>query len=219
ETFAVGTEQFPLQRPFLRNSAGLMAELRPGFRVLPETAPVMADAFETGIRTLPRTPPFNRQLASVFDSLAEFADDPVVPLGVQRLADTAAVLRPTVAFLTPAQTVCNYATLWFRNVASLLSEGDSNGTWQRFIIVATPVGPNSEGTPSSAPANGPGIDNHLHSNPYPNTAAPGQPRECEAGNQGYVPGQTTIGNIPGNQGTVTSGQSGATTAATGEVTP
>ncbi|NLT07408.1 MAG: MCE family protein, partial [Solirubrobacterales bacterium] len=42
ETFAVGTEQFPLQRPFLRNSAGLMAELRPGFRVLPETAPVMA---------------------------------------------------------------------------------------------------------------------------------------------------------------------------------
>ena len=67
-------------------------------------------------------------------------------------------------------------TLWFRNVSSLLSEGDSNGTWQRFIIVATPQGPNNEGGPSSAPANGPTEDNHLHTNPYPNTAAPGQPQ-------------------------------------------
>src|SRR5690606_28519817 len=113
-TFALGAEQFPRQRPFLRNATALMAELRPGFRALPATAPVLADAFEAGSRTLPRTPPLNRELARVFDSLAAFADDPVVPLGVRRLADTARTLRPTVAFLTPAQTVCNYATLWFR---------------------------------------------------------------------------------------------------------
>jgi virulence factor Mce-like protein len=214
-TFAVGTAEFPKQRPFVRNSAALFRELRPGFRTLPSTAPVLSDALGIGIRTLPKTPPLNRELASVFDSLAEFAEDPLVPLGVRRLRDTTRVLKPTVAFLTPAQTVCNYATLWFRNVSSLLSEGDSNGTWQRFIIVATPVGPNSEGTPSSAPANGPGVDNHLHSNPYPNTAAPGQPRECEAGNEDYAVGRTTIGNQPGNQGTQTSGQRGASTSANG----
>jgi len=39
-------------------------------------------------------------------------------------------------------------------VASLLSEGDSVGTWQRFVIVLTPNGPNNEGVPSAAPANG-----------------------------------------------------------------
>ena len=72
-------------------------------------------------------------------------------------------------------------TLWFRNVSSLLSEGDTNGTWQRFIIIATPQGPNNEGGPSSAPANGPTVENYLHSNPYPNTAAPGPAQGVRGG--------------------------------------
>jgi hypothetical protein len=62
--------------------------------------------------------------------------------------------KPGLDYVTPYQTVCNYATLFFRNISSLLSVGDRNGTWQRFIIVATPQGPNNEGGPSSAPANG-----------------------------------------------------------------
>ena len=108
-------------------------------------------------------------------------------------------LKPTLTYLAPAQLTCNYLSLWFRNVSSLLSEGDNNGTWQRFIIVATPQGPNNEGGLASAPANGPTLDNHLHSNPYPNTASPGQPKECEAGNERYIAGQTVIGNVPGTQ--------------------
>ncbi len=42
----------------------------------------------------------------------------------------------------------------------------------------------------------------------PNTAAPGQTHECEAGNVVYEKGVTRIGNVPGNQGTRTSGQGG-----------
>jgi hypothetical protein len=145
--------------------------------------------------------------------LADFSTDPIVRLGVDRLRDTAHTLRPTLAFLTPVQTTCNYLTLWFRNIASLLSEGDTNGTWQRFIIVNTPQGPNSESGPSSAPADGPTPDNFLHSNPYPNTASPGQTKECESGNENYLVGQQVIGNVAGNQGTTTSGQ--ATTAGNG----
>jgi virulence factor Mce-like protein len=205
-TLEVGTREFPRQRPFLRNSAGLFRDLRPGVRTLPSSAPVLADALEFGTQTLPKTPPFNRNLARVFESLARFSEDPLVSRGVSQLTRTARSLRPTVAFITPAQTVCNYATLWFRNISSLLSEGDTNGTWQRFIIVTTPQGPNNEGGPASAPANGPAEDNHLHSNPYPNTASPGQTRECEAGNEGFSIGKTTIGNVPGNQGTKTDGQ-------------
>jgi hypothetical protein len=130
----------------------------------------------------------------------------VVPRGIKRLGETVTTLNPLLDFVTPAQTTCNYITLWFRNIASHLSEGDKNGTWQRFIIVATPQGPNNEGGPASAPADGPSVDNHLHANPYPNTAAPGQTKECEAGNEDYLVGKTTIGNVPGNQGTVTQGQ-------------
>ena len=50
--------------------------------------------------------------------------------------------------------------------------------------------------------------NHVHANPYPNAAAPGGPRECEAGNEPYYVGKTIVGNTPGNQGTKTSGQPG-----------
>ena len=83
--------------------------------------------------------------------------------------------------------------------------GDRNGTWQRFIIVTTPQGPNNEGGPSSAPANGPLQSNHLHTNPYPNTAAPGQPRECESGNEEFLAGQTVTSNVPGTQQARTEG--------------
>ena len=83
--------------------------------------------------------------------------------------------------------------------------GRRDGTWQRFIIIATPQGPNNEGGPSSAPANGPTVDNHLHSNPYPNTASPGQPKECEAGNEPFRAGRKVIGNVPGKQPAATEG--------------
>ena len=86
-------------------------------------------------------------------------------------------------------------------MSSLLSVGDNNGTGQRFIIIATPQGPNAEGGPSATPANGPTTDNYLHTNYYPNTAAPGQTDECEAANEPYAVGKQVIGNVPGNQGT------------------
>jgi virulence factor Mce-like protein len=202
------TAQLPEQRAFLRNATAFAADLRPGVHVLPSTLPDLADALAFGRVTLARSPALNRRLAAVFDALQRFSTDPLVPRGIGRLNDTVTSLDPTLKFLTPAQTTCNYATLWFRNVSSVLSEGDSHGTWQRFIIVPTPQGPNSESGPSSAPANGPTEANHLHANPYPNTAAPGQTKECEAGNEPYLRNQTIVGNVPGNQGTQTSGQSG-----------
>jgi virulence factor Mce-like protein len=195
----------PVQRPFLRNAEGLFRELRPGAAALRASAPTIADALEAGTEVLPRTPPFNRRLASLLDELETFAEDPMVPRGLRATTTGLRSLDPTLEFLAPTQTVCNYVTLWFRNISSLLSVGDRNGTWQRFIIVATPQGPNNEGGPSSAPANGPTVENHLHTNPYPNTAAPGQPRECEAGNEPYLRGETVLGNVPGRQAASTEG--------------
>jgi phospholipid/cholesterol/gamma-HCH transport system substrate-binding protein len=195
-------EDFPQQRPFLANSEALFRELRPGVHALSTAAVPLADALEIGTPTLKRSVAFNNRLKPAFEALERFADDPLVTLGVRDLQSTVTILSPTIAHLTPVQTVCNYATLWFRNVSSLLSVGDANGTSQRFIIIATPQGPNNEGGPSSAPANGgvPGKqDNYLHTNPYPNTASPGQPKECEAGNEPFAVGKQVIGNTPGTQ--------------------
>jgi hypothetical protein len=180
-----------------------MRELRPGVRALRTSAPVLADALEIGTPTLRRSVALNRRLEPLLRELQTFAEDPQVKLGVDGLTDVVRTLNPTLQQLAPVQLQCNYITLWFRNVSSLLSEGDKNGTWQRFIIIATPQGPNSEGGPASAPADGPTVENHLHTNPYPNTASPGQPKECEAGNESYARGKTVIGNIPGTQSATT----------------
>jgi virulence factor Mce-like protein len=196
-------QDFPKQRPFLANTEALFRELRPGARALRDAAPDLADAVTVGTKTLKRSPAFNAQLTTTFEALQRLADDPLVSLGIKDLTSTATILTPTLAQLTPVQTTCNYATLFFRNVASLLSVGDQHGTSQRFIIVATPQGPNNEGSPASAPANGgvPGKqDNYLHTNPYPHTASPGQPKECESGKENFIVGKQVIGNVPGNQG-------------------
>jgi virulence factor Mce-like protein len=197
-----GIEGFPVQRPFLRNSERLFAELRPGIRALRGAAPDLADAFEIGQPVLRRSVQLNRRLVPTFRALQAFAEDPLSSLGINGLRTTVEIAKPPVAELTPVQTVCNYMTLWFRNLASLLSEGDANGTWQRFIIVGAPPGPNNEGGPSSAPANGPG-ENYLHSNPYPNTPGGGRTNECESGNEPWLPGRIVAGNVPGSQGTET----------------
>jgi virulence factor Mce-like protein len=212
----VAIREFPRQRPFLRNNAAFFAELRPGVATLPHSAPILADAFQAGTEILPQTPPMNRDLANVFETLADFSEDPLVQGGVDQLTRLSSSLKPTLHFLTPVQTTCNYASLFFRNASGVLSQGDQNGNWQRFTIIPTtprvesPPVPyeslNNEIGPSSGPAKGPGTVNWLHSNPYPNTASPGQTKECEAGNERYADTATrlVVGNQPGNQGAKTS---------------
>jgi virulence factor Mce-like protein len=196
----------PQQRPFLVNSTGLFRELRPGVSALRGAAPDLADAFTIGTPTLYRSLQLNHRLKPLLREVQTFSSDVMVQRGLKGLTGALASLKPTLNYLAPAQTKCNYIALWFRNISSLLSEGDKNGTWQRFIIVPAPEGPNSEGTASAKPADGPNPDNHLHSNPYPNTMAPGQPHECEAGNENYIAGRTVIGNVPGTQSSKTEGK-------------
>jgi virulence factor Mce-like protein len=208
-TLETGTVNFPQQRPFLENTAAFARELQPGVAVLPDTVPALADALHFGIPNLKRAPAFNKRLEGVFRAVERFSLDPNVTRGLTRLDNTVTSLDPTLRFVLPTQTTCNYATLFFRNIASLLSEGDKNGTWQRFIIIPTPQGPNSESGMSSAPADDPNPannSNHLHANTYPNTAAPGQTHECESANEDYLVGKTIVGNEAGSQGTKTDGQ-------------
>jgi virulence factor Mce-like protein len=202
------TRDLPEQLPFLQGSELLFRRLRPGFAAFGQAAPDLAGTVSSGTPALRRSASLDRRLSAALNSLQQFSQDPRVPLGIHQLTTAATLLRPTVAFVAPAQTICNYLALFFRNGSKVLSEGDNIGTWQRFIIVAPPQIANSEAGPSAVPANGPQTtnpltrDSFLHSDPYPNTAAPGQTHECEAGNEKYIPGRPVIGNVPGNQGTL-----------------
>jgi virulence factor Mce-like protein len=210
------TVSLPFQAEFVNKSAEFMRLLRPSARILRTVAPPLGHALSVGAVNIRAATALAPELRESSQALAAFAQNPVVTNGIEQFTRTLGYANPLLAGVAPVQTNCNYVTLAFRNLASLLTESVGVGTLGRAAGVLAPDGPNNEGVPASAPANGPSVDhapgnvqgevgpqvdnNHLHYNPYPNVGAPGQPRVCEAGNETYTPGQATIGNVPGGVG-------------------
>ncbi|EHN10350.1 Long-chain-fatty-acid--CoA ligase [Patulibacter medicamentivorans] len=184
--------ELPTTRPFLNRSRLLLSELRPGLRALRAAAPDVAAALQVGTRTVRRVPALDRRLRDGLRSIERLSDDPLVPLGLQQSIRTSKLLQPILTQLTPTQVTCNYVTLFAKNLANHLSEGNRYGTWERALLMLAP----DQMLPSATPAG------HLHYNAYPNTGQPGAPNECESGNEGFV-GNQLLGNVPGNQGTRT----------------
>lgn len=205
-TLDTANADLPAINPFFRDSARFFTALQPGAKALAETSPILAEAFHAGVPVLNSSPVLNNQLQPTAEALLAFQQAPGVFNGLNLLIDTNRVLEPSLKFIAPAQTTCNYITLTFKNLANANSQGNSGGKWLNFISYEAPAGPNAESGPSSAPANGPGRENHLHYNPFPQTGAPGQPNGCEAGNERYTAGKTVIGNSPEVFGTTTRGQ-------------
>jgi ABC-type transporter Mla subunit MlaD len=200
--------QAPIIRPFVRDTAGLFHQLLPGFSTLPQSAPVLASVEVAGTRNLPGTVSLDRQLTSLALTLKNYAQDPTVTGGLNRLTLTLSRLRPPLQFLTPAQSTCNYITLFLRNTASMLSDPLATGTRLRFIPVSIDDLVGGEASPSRRPYLKPNTNvttehGPLHVDPYPNTAAPGQVQECSAGNEPYSGKAAVIGNPAGNVGAKT----------------
>lgn len=199
ETLRVMTEEFPKQRPFLRDATEMMVAFRPGSKYLPSVSDDMAVIVTRGtpaMKHLSRTAP---KFSSFFRKLGVFASDPQVQMGVEGLVTFVQVTNQPLAYITPAQTVCNYAGLFAHNVASSLSptEGDGAIGWLRFGLVSglqNPTDPAAGGNSQAGAAGAPAAlrnpasvrtfpNDFLHANPYPWTASPGQPNICAAGNE------------------------------------
>jgi hypothetical protein len=102
--------------------------------------------------------------------------------GASGLNGLGAILRA----VAPAQFACNVASLWLRNFAAGLSEGDSTAPWLRTM----PLFDSNEATQTATPAP------DLHLNYYPIESK----RQCQAGNEAYS-GKQLIGN-PSSTSTV-----------------
>ncbi|MEA2422631.1 MAG: phospholipid/cholesterol/gamma-HCH transport system substrate-binding protein [Thermoleophilaceae bacterium] len=191
-TEAIGTRVLGVSRPVLADARALVHDIRPGTRVLASAATSLHAAIRTGIPVVRRALGLSERLRAALAAVGTLASDPRTGGALDRLLLTLRSALPTLRFVVPAQTVCNYLGLWTRNVPSTISEGDDSGTWFRTLV----VGGADEAMASAQPAP------NIHVNPYGNTAAPGQTHECETGNEPYLPGQR-IGHVPGNQGTKT----------------
>lgn len=198
-------KDLPAIDPFLRDTGRFFTALRPGVKALAETSPIIAESLHAGVPVLKASPILDAQLQPTAEALVKFQEAPGTFTGLELLTDTNRLLKPSLTYIAPSQTVCRYWSLTFKEIANASSQGNSNGNWLQFISFAPPEGPNSESTVASAPANGGAKEreNHLHYNPYPKTAAPGQKGVCEAGNEKYVSGKTIIGNAPELWGTTT----------------
>ncbi len=211
------THSLRYEASFVEKTTEFMHLLRPAASALRTSAPAFGKAVEAGATDFKSASALNTRVASFLTTLKSFAEDPVVALGLNAVTETAQIGTPLLTGLASEQTTCNYLTTTFRNLVSLLSQDIGVGTLARATIVLAPNGPNNEGFPSSAPANGPSVDrsaevggkpgpliddNHLHVNPYPNVAGLGQPKQCEAGNEKYEAGKAVIGHTSGPASTV-----------------
>lgn len=201
-TLDTANADLPVLRPFLRDTGRFFTALRPGVKALAETSPVIAKSLHAGIPVLNASPVLNAQLQPTAEALVDFQEAPGVFNGLELLTDTNRLLKPSLTYVVPSQTVCNYWTLTFKNLVLSTAGTNGVGRWLNFISFAPPSGVNAESGPSSAPANE-GVENHLHYNPYPQTAAPGQGKVCEAGNEKYAKGKTVIGHSSDLLGTTT----------------
>jgi ABC-type transporter Mla subunit MlaD len=194
-TFQAGIESFPVQRPFLTESAALARETQPVARELRPTLPVINDAIETGIPVTERSVRFYGDLKPTLRSLRELSRDPGTGIALRGLTANVTTLQPQLRFLAPYQTVCNYWNYFWTYLGEHVSQSGPFGYAQRAAIKSTGQQSNSPSSMgASEPANGEGYQPatarrgapvHLHGQPYQRAIGPGGEADCENGQRGY----------------------------------
>lgn len=224
--FQAGIESFPVQRPFLNESAALAREMQPVARDLRPALPVLNRALAKGVPVVQRSPGFYEDLRPPLIALRELAEDPATGIALRGLTATAATLQPQLRYLGPFQTVCNYWTYFWTYMAEHLSQIGEHGYVQRVQVKSTGQqtnGPGSMGSPF--PANGEGYVEasrprgspaHLHATSYNGAITEDGQADCENGQRGYMkrlarflePKYDVVGDphFPGAQGPTYTGR-------------
>lgn len=162
--------------PLLAATSALLADARPGIKHLPSAANRLATMLAVAGPVLAATRPAASHLHRTLTVLRRVARQPTLTTSLQALTLSAAPLDDALSTIVPFQTRCNYLGLWGRNVPSVISEGDSLGTWFRFIPIV--------GTGQDLPT--PGMPDGANADPDADTGYGG---ECEIGNETYLHGK------------------------------
>ena len=218
--FQAGIESFPVQRPFLTDSAALAREMQPVARELRPALPIINDALETGIPVTERSVDFYGDLRPTLVSLRELMEDPGTGRALRGLTANVTSLQPQLRFLGPYQTVCNYWNYFFTFLGEHVSQRGPYGYGQRAAIKSAGQQSNSPASMgASEPANAEdyrepsrprGAPYRLHGQAYSRAISPRGEADCENGQRGYMRRLARFSDprfqivtdpeIPGNQG-------------------
>jgi ABC-type transporter Mla subunit MlaD len=224
--FQAGIESFPVQRPFLSDSARLARAMRPVARELRPTLPVITPALERGIPVTRRSVEFYEDLKPTLVSLRDLMEDPATGIAFRALGGTARTLQPQLKFLGPFQTVCNYWNYWWTFLSEHLAAESGQGFSQRSESKSAAPQTNNQGSMGAyEPVNGQGYNTatarrgsnmHLHSTPYNHAITNDGEADCENGQRGYLRRWTTVPephfliqtrpDVPGVQGPTYAGR-------------
>lgn len=196
-TLAEGIRSLPQTRPLLARLAAISDELRGGARELRASLPAVNDALRAGIPALRALPPFTDDLEGALRALRALAESPTTDLTLAGLRDTVGTANPTLRWVGPFQTVCNYFTLWWTHLADHISDEDATGTVQRVQVKNAP--PEQEHPLTSfgqpLPANSDHVDplQHelfgdavaLHAQDFGAAVTESGEADCEHGQRGY----------------------------------
>ena len=225
--FQAGIESFPVQRPFLTESARLARAMQPVARELRPTLPLINPALERGIPVTRRSVEFYEDLKPTLMSLRDLATDPASGIALRALGGTSRTLQPQLKFLGPFQTVCNYWNYWWTFLSEHLSAESGQGYSQRSESKTAAPQTNNQGSMGAwDPVNGVGYNEgmarrgsnmHLHSTPYNHAITDDGRADCENGQRGYLRRYTSVpepeyliqtrSDIPGVQGPTYRGRS------------
>jgi hypothetical protein len=192
-----GISSLPPTRPFLGRLAAISDEVRGTARELRRSLPPINRAIAAGTPVLRRTPQFTSDLEGSLRALRDLAKSPTTDLGIAGLTSTMKTLNPTLRYVGPFVTVCNYFNYFWTFLADHISDEDATGTVQRIQVKFAPFAqPNSmELIGAPAPANGGTVDPitralqgdaaALHDQIYNAAVDANGNADCEAGQRGY----------------------------------
>jgi hypothetical protein len=202
----VAIHSFQAQRPFLRDTVAFSRDLNGAATDLRAALPTVNDALEVGTPVTRRSVELQNQLRDAMGALNDLASAPTTNGALRGLTATVTTLQPTLRYLGPFVTGCNYWNMFWTFAAEHLSSPDATGSTQRTILnggddqddnLSSNMGANEFATGRGVHKPG-GIQQMLHGNYYGAAVNPQGQVSCEIGQQGYYYSANKYDNSQGN---------------------
>lgn len=150
-TFEVGTRTLAHSRPVVAQTRILFRKLRPAAQEFNTAFPPLSDALRIGTPVLGRSVALSRRVEASSVAVRELVRDPSTQMALGNLRNSLFQLRPTLEFVAPYQTVCNFANYFFHALGEHQSQpGPGGNIQQQLIRTVNMAQPNTLGTTYSS---------------------------------------------------------------------